>query len=93
MLLNLLLICALVGAVWALLEKLWDRTEPLLATIVSFFVPGLFTGLLLFGIMGFGYLVGWWGDIHIYGIHPFWVGVVPMFIREVFLAIRTKVRR
>lgn len=93
MLLNLLLICALVGAVWALLEKLWDKSEPLLATIVSFFVPGLFTGLLLFGIMGFGYLVGWWESIRIFNFHPFWVGVVPMFIREVFLAIRAKVRR
>lgn len=92
MLLNCLLICAVIGAVWALLEKLWDKSEPLLATIVSFFVPGLFTGLLLFGIMGFGYLVGWWGDIHIYGIHPFWVGVVLMTVREVALTLYYKFR-
>lgn len=93
MLLNCLLICAVIGAVWALLEKLWDKSEPLLATIVSFFVPGLFIGLLLFGFMGLGWFFGWWESIRIYGFHPFWVGLVPMFIREVFLAIRAKVRR
>ena len=93
MLLNFLLICAVIGAVGVFIGKLWDRTEPLLAWVLSFFVTGIFAGLLLFGFMGAGYLFGWWGDIHICGIHPFWVGVVPMFIREVFLAIRAKVRR
>ena len=89
---NFLLICALVGAVWALLEKLWDRTEPLLATIVSFFVPGLFTGLLLFGIMGFGYLFGWWESIRIFNFHPFWVGLILMTVREVALTLYYKFR-
>ena len=92
MVLNFLLICALVGAVWALLEKLWDRTEPLLATLVSFFVPGLFAGLLLFGFMGLGYLFGWWESIRIYSFHPFWVGLILMTVREVALTLYYKFR-
>lgn len=90
---NFLLICAVIGALGVFIGKLWDKTEPLLAWILSFFVPGLFIGLLLFGFMGLGWFFGWFEDIRICGIHPFWVGLVPMFIREVFLAIRAKVRR
>ena len=92
MLLNCLLICAVIGAVWAFIGKLWDRTEPLLATLVSFFVPGLFTGLLLFGIMGFGYLFGWWESIRIFNFHPFWVGLILMTVREVALTLYYKFR-
>ena len=89
---NFLLICALVGAVWALLEKLWDKSEPFLAKLVSFFVPGLFTGLLLFGFMGLGWFIGWFEDIRIFNFHPFWVGVVLMTVREVALTLYYKFR-
>ena len=92
MLLNFLLICALVGAVWAFIGQLWDKSEPFLAKLVSFFVPGLFTGLLLFGFMGAGYLFGWWDSIRICNFHPFWVGVVLMTVREVALTLYYKFR-
>ena len=90
---NFLLICAVIGAVGVFIRKLWDKSEPLLAWVLSFFIPGIFIGLILFGFMGLGWFFGWWGDISILGIHPFWVGLVPVTVREIILAFYNWVRR
>ena len=64
--LNFLLICAALGIVGAIIEKIWGHVEDILAWLLSFFIPGIGLGLLLFLIMGAGYLFGIFGDIYIF---------------------------
>lgn len=85
---NLLLICAALGVIGAIIEKLWGHVEDILAWLLSFFIPGVGLGLILFLIMGAGYLFGLWGSISIFGIHPFVLGFAVGTIREFFLCIK-----
>lgn len=85
---NFLLICAALGIVGAIIEKIWGHVEDILAWLLSFFIPGIGLGLILFIIMGAGYLFGIFGDINIFGIHSFMLGFILGTIREFFLCIK-----
>lgn len=86
--LNVLLICAALGVVGAIIEKVWGHVEDILAWLLSFFLPGIGLGLILFIIMGAGYLFGIFGNIYIFGIHSFMLGFIIGTIREFFLCIK-----
>lgn len=55
---------------------------------LKLFIPGIGLGLLLFLIMGAGYLFGIFGNIYIFGIHSFMLGFIIGTIREFFLCIK-----
>lgn len=88
MAINFLLICAALGIVGAIIEKILGHVEDILAWLLSFFLPGIGLGLLLFMIMGAGYLFGIFGNIYIFGIHSFVLGFMIGTIREFFLCIK-----
>lgn len=88
MAINFLLICAALGIVGAIIEKIWGHVEDILAWLLSFFLPGIGLGLLLFMIMGAGYLFGTFGNIYIFGIHSFMLGFIIGTIREFYLCIK-----
>ena len=73
---NILIVIAFIGVIKVILEKLWDSSEGFFAKIFSFFVPGLFLGILLGGIMIIGKFMYICSDIYIFGYHPFWVGMI-----------------
>lgn len=87
--LNFILICAVIGIIGAIISKLWESAEDFLGWLLSFFISGLGAGIFLFAIMGIGKMLGYFGDIYIFGIHPFWVGFVPLTFREIYLSLKT----
>ena len=84
-----LLIAALVGIIGAVIGKIWDGSQNFLAGILSFFIPAIGMGIILFGIMGIGYVVGIFGSWHLFGCHPFLIGFIFGVVREIYLVIRS----
>ena len=92
-LLNLLLIAAIVGMLGAIISKLWGGIENFLAWLLSFLIPGVGLGLLLFLIMGFGYMSGNFQDVKIFGVHSFLLGLIIGTACEVILSIKNFLTR
>lgn len=90
---NLLLIAAIVGMLGALISKLWGCLENFLAWLLSFLIPGVGLGLLLFLIMGFGYMIGNFQDVKIFGIHSFILGLIVGTACEIVLSIKNFLTR
>lgn len=86
---NFLLIAALVGIIGAVIGKIWDGSQNFLAGILSYFISAIGMGIILFGIMGIGYVVGIFGSWHIFGAHPFLIGFIFGVVREIYLVIRS----
>ena len=84
-----LLIAALVGIIGAVIGKIWDGSQNFLAGILSFFIPAIGMGIILFGIMWLAYFVGIFGSWHIFGAHPFLIGFIFGVVREIYLVIRS----
>lgn len=93
MVLNLLLIAAIVGMLGALISKLWGCLENFLAWLLSFIIPGVALGLILFLIMGFGYMIGNFKDVNIFGVHSFVLGLLIGTACEVILSIKNFITR
>ena len=92
-LLNLLLIAAIVGMLGAIISKLWGGIENFLAWLLSFIIPGVALGMLLFLIMGFGYMIGNFQDVKIFGVHSFVLGLVIGTACEIVLSIKNFLTR
>ena len=90
---NILLIAAIVGMLGALISKLWGGIENFLAWLLSFLIPGVGLGLLLFLIMGFGYMIGNFQDVKIFGVHSFLLGLIIGTACEVILSIKNFLTR
>ena len=86
---NFLLICAVIGIIGACLGWFFDKSQGFFSWILSFLIPGIGLGIILFGIMGIGYFVGIFGSWHIFGAHPFLIGFIFGVVREIYLLIRT----
>ena len=86
---NFLLICAVIGIIGACLGWFFDKSQGFFSWILSFLIPGIGLGIILFGIMGIGYFVGIFGSWHIFGAHPFLIGFSFGVVREIYLLIRT----
>lgn len=91
--LNLLLIAAIVGMLGAIISKLWGSIENFLAWLLSFVLPGVALGLILFLIMGFGYMIGNFQDVKIFGVHSFLLGLIIGTACEVILSIKNFLTR
>lgn len=92
-LINILLIAAIVGMLGAIISKLWGGIENFLAWLLSFLIPGVGLGLLLFLIMGFGYMIGNFQDVKIFGVHGFLLGLIIGTACEVILSIKNFLTR
>lgn len=92
-LINILLIAAIVGMLGAIISKLWGGIENFLAWLLSFLIPGVCLGLLLFLIMGFGYMIGNFQDVKIFGVHSFLLGLIIGTACEVILSIKNFLTR
>ena len=86
---NFLLVAALVGIIGAVIGKIWDGSQNFLAGILSYFISAIGMGIILFGIMGIGYVVGIFGSWHLFGCHPFLIGFIFGVVREIYLVIRS----
>ena len=91
--LNLLLIAAIVGMLGAIISKLWGGIENFLAWLLSFLIPGVGLGLLLFLVMGFGYMIGNFQDVKIFGVHSFLLGLIIGTACEIVLSIKNFLTR
>lgn len=89
MFLNFLLICAVIGIIGACLGWFFDKSQGFFSWILSFLIPGIGMGIILFGIMGIGYFVGIFGSWHLFGCHPFLIGFIFGVVREIYLVIRS----
>lgn len=90
---TLLLIAAIVGMLGAIISKLWGGIENFLAWLLSFVLPGVGLGLLLFLIMGFGYMIGNFENVKIFGIHSFVLGLIIGTACEIVLSIKNFLTR
>lgn len=90
---TLLLIAAIVGMLGALISKLWGGIENFLAWLLSFIIPGVALGMLLFLIMGFGYIIGNFQDVKIFGVHSFVLGLLIGTACEIVLSIKNYLTR
>lgn len=93
MALNILLIAAIVGMLGAIISKLWGGIENFLSWLISYLIPGVALGLLLFLIMGFGYMIGNFKDVNIFGIHSFILGLLIGTACEIVLSIKNYLTR
>lgn len=91
--LNFLLIAAVIGMLGAVISKLWGGIENFLSWLISYLIPGVALGLLLFLIMGFGYMIGNFENVKIFGIHSFVLGLIIGTACEVILSIKNFITR
>lgn len=81
-----LLLCMCAGILFVVLGKCWDKISEWLTKPVSYILPGLMLGAALTGIMFLKQ--GLFGELTLWGFHPFWVGFVPMTLWEIFRSLR-----
>lgn len=87
---TILLVIAGVSAIFGIIGKLLGGLENVFTTVLSLFAFGLVYGALLTGIMFLLSFFGLVGDMHIFGVHPFWIGFIPAVIHEIYLCIRVR---
>ena len=73
---KILIIAAFIGMLKPLVGMLFDSLVTPLAWVFSLFVPGLILGVVLAAVMIIGEFMCICTDTHIFGFHPFWVGLV-----------------